>query len=90
MFESLVCLFPQVAFAVLWHMLYVLLVTHLHCITHAHASCFMLCAISQARIDPRLISKAKKAEKKATAGRLLEPLQKRKPPTNAPGERAGC
>jgi len=39
----------------------------------------ILDTIELARIDPKLISKAKKAEKKATAGRLLEPLQKRKP-----------
>lgn len=37
----------------------------------------------QARIDPKLIAKAKKMEKRAAAGRLLEPLQKKKLPTDA-------
>ncbi|KAF5836848.1 tubulin-tyrosine ligase family-domain-containing protein [Dunaliella salina] len=39
----------------------------------------ILDTLELARIDPKLISKAKKAERKATAGRLLEPLHKRKP-----------
>lgn len=38
----------------------------------------------QARIDPKLIMRAKKLEKKAANGRLLEPLQKKKLP---PGEK---
>ena len=34
--------------------------------------------IQLARIDPKLINRAKKAEKKASNGRLMDPLQKKK------------
>ena len=45
--------------------------------------------IQLVRIDPKLISRARKAEKKASNGRLLDPLQKKKEDPEAAGAPAG-
>ena len=45
--------------------------------------------IQLVRIDPKLISRARKAEKKASNGRLMDPLQKKKEDPEGGGVPAG-
>lgn len=51
------------------------------CYSCAHAPTTQ--TIDLVRVDPKLIAKAKKAERRAAASRLLEPMHVKKPPVGA-------